>query len=59
MNYDYIHINTHPEWYNKKQLDMAECLMHLRIDMDCDRKIIKEINHIDEYLERLNDEEVP
>lgn len=58
MTHEFVHMNCHPEWYNKKELDMADCLMNLRIDMDCDRKIIKEINHIEEYLERLDDEEV-
>lgn len=59
LSYNYIHLNTHPEWYNKKEQSMEECLMNLRIDLDCDKKVIKEINHIQEYLEKLNDKKIP
>lgn len=48
-----IHINTHPEWYNETAKSMEECLLDLRLDIEGDKKVIKEINDIQEYWKRI------
>lgn len=56
MASEFIHMNTHPEWYNKKELSMEECLYNLKLDQHGDRLVTREIKSIREYLERLKSE---
>jgi len=53
MKYDHIHINVHPEWYNEEYKEMEECLLDLRLDVDADKRILKEVRDIKEYLVRI------
>ena len=52
-NYDVIHINTHPEWYNTTPLDMEDCILSLGIDIEYDKEIIKLIRSTNEYRDNL------
>jgi hypothetical protein len=53
MNYDMVHLNTHPIWYSHVGLEMEECLHDLELDKDGDKLIQKEINDIRKYREML------
>lgn len=51
--FESLHINTHPEWYNEKELNMEECLYNLDLDGIMDKRVYKEIVDIRDYLERI------
>jgi len=51
----YVHINTHPIWYNDKSMTREECLLNMRHDLGADKLVLKEIRDINEYLIRIND----
>lgn len=51
--FPYVHLNTHPEWYNHKEMSMEECLYNLDLDGNMDKRVNKEVAEIREYLERI------
>ena len=53
INYDMVHLNTHPVWYSHVGLEMEECLHDLELDKDGDKLVQKEINDIRHYREML------
>jgi hypothetical protein len=55
LKYDHIHINIHPEWYNEEYKDFVECLNDLRLDVETDKVVQKEIKHIYEYLVKVKE----
>ena len=56
MKYDHVHINTHPVWYNEKELSMEDCLLNLRLDIEADKRILKEVKVIKDYLVQIKHE---
>ena len=56
MKYDHVHINTHPVWYNEKELSMEDCLLNLRLDIEADKRILKEVKVIKDYLVHISNE---
>ena len=55
---DYVHMNTHPEWYTHVGLEMEECLHDLDLDKDADKLIQREIKEIRQYREKINGPQV-
>ena len=52
-NFDMVHINTHPEWYNTESLDMEDCILSLQLEQDYDKEIVKLIRSINEYRDNV------
>ena len=53
-NNKYLHINLHPVWYSQKPAESFEERIHeLRLDKDLDERLIREILHTSEYLDKI------
>ena len=52
-DFDFVHINTHPEWYNTKEKSMEDCLYGLKLEQQMDKLVTKQVNSMHEYLERV------
>jgi len=52
-DFDFVHVNTHPEWYNTKEKSMEDCLYGLKLEQQMDKLVTKQVNSIHEYLERV------
>ncbi len=50
---DMVHINTHPEWYNKDEMDMEDCIFSLGIEFECDKEVNKLVRSMREYRARV------
>lgn len=54
MKYNHVHVNVHPEWYNKEETDMELCLINLKLDVETDKLVLKEVKDIKEYILQIN-----
>jgi hypothetical protein len=52
-SHDMVHVNTHPEWYNEKELDMEDCIFSLGLEFEYDKEVMRLVRSIREYRDRV------
>ena len=52
-SHDMVHVNTHPEWYNEKELDMEDCIFSLGLEFEYDKEVMRLVRSMREYRDRV------